>query len=1235
MDDDDLTPERATTKTAMETDDADAMAAETNAVMQDVHEDTGNEDVIMQDAIVEKVTKSPAATKEAGAKVDDTGVKEAAHEEVVDESFYAIESIDDLRELVGVDLKKDSLDRPELKDFLANMPTSVHDVFWTTICKTTQEYFVAPQNIEDEEWDPLNAEVVLLVSIVFWCFSECTINWAEVTGISYFPRNFLATAELLREVCLSVVDKNTAKYIMYSLERLCAPALRLKQFYGTMSLFLVNRALEEKAIAADVSRIYKLRHMLEYINWEDSASLMMRGQLARCFMQPTFLHKGDGVNFLAHLHTVHHTFPMEIYEVMVNWVPYVRPSQNKVYSMVLFKAWDKSTGEKKQMMQQVIQKWMMLAIFVSPKEATKVRHVLYEFHNRRHNEGVPEMLADCYAPILWRNLRVANWQVRMNSVALLMTSFPLVSSTLQVAEYEQEMDKAYKAMREALQDQKDEVRKMAIGGACRVLSTYWEMIPAEQSAEMFATMVNHCSRDRHAPQVRTAVCDGIRLILQGNPLAHTALKILLPKITHLLHDKVPSVRASFFKLLEAVHKDGQMALLDVVGYDQLLLRLAAEYNEYKSCPLEHKGSSQLGKRLATLIVPSLLDHPLEQQLSRTVHAAEEYPLPLIALLTFADIPTQQCARLGAALFQCCLRNEIHPMWPIIIGILLSKAINTSPEIDLFLMRNITDEAFSKLIEANPDRAEEFAHIAQHLSPSSLSESYTRLLESAKFVTSNQLLLLCVKANGFAKYIKPLLAPIIDEVVECLNGSVPCDNVLIPTTDHLRMCRRLLNLTDVREMMMKDEILRPQLIDVCLRCADAVETRRPISVPIAQFVGFASHMLLHSDLVEETRVLRPPVELAVALAGVADDQMDENPGMRFLAMEAMQICTVAHKKAHIRDFHDIMRKIGERVWNWTGGDVEVRCHVWAFLSRAWGKQAGSPNEIFASLGRLFYKVSDDCPKEDCLNKFFMYLFMKFQNSQLLESFFEVHRLNDKFTWHAKLTAAVLSVAPRFLIVKRYLQGHGIMAPTEDKKPKEIMDFESNRIFMDKQPRCPEPHEILAMIENQDCDDLKNPVGDGMMDVDAPAWSKPLSRQEVSPTPTQKMDVDDEPALTEVCPTPKMDHVDDEPAPTEVCPTQKMDDTEGLSLTEVCSTPKMGGVGLSPTQVYPTQKTDGSELAPTQKMDGIELTPTQKMDGVGGLTPTQNLDADADDTEELAPTEVCPTEVDDDEPAPAES
>jgi condensin-2 complex subunit G2 len=159
-----------------------------------------------------------------------------------------------------------------------------------------------------------------------------------------------------------------------------------------------------------------------------------------------------------------------------------------------------------------------------------------------------------------------------------------------------------------LNDDDVRVRALMVEGTCRVLATFWELIPPVVSKNLLNKLLQ-LAFDASAAGVRVSVCSGLAYLLAAQPLAHGALGKVLPQLAEpLLHDQSDAVRGRWVSLLSTVATLRTIRLFDVANADQLLLRLSVE-----SAPA-------VARQLTRLLVPSFAptDKAPTERLTRAV-----------------------------------------------------------------------------------------------------------------------------------------------------------------------------------------------------------------------------------------------------------------------------------------------------------------------------------------------------------------------------------------------------------------------------------------------------------------------------------------------------------------------------------------------------------------------------------------------------------------------------------------
>jgi len=125
--------------------------------------------------------------------------------------------------------------------------------------------------------------------------------------------------------------------------------------------------------------------------------------------------------------------------------------------------------------------------------------------------------------------------------------FPLEDPDSTKEEKDTLLDKQFFLLERLLMDDCPEVRTIAVEGSCRILHLFWEVIPSPIITKILTKIFVDISRDV-CTEVRLSTLNGI-IYLLGNPHSHEILKVLLPRLQHLMLDKALTVRVAAVDLL--------------------------------------------------------------------------------------------------------------------------------------------------------------------------------------------------------------------------------------------------------------------------------------------------------------------------------------------------------------------------------------------------------------------------------------------------------------------------------------------------------------------------------------------------------------------------------------------------------------------------------------------------------------------------------------------------------------
>lgn len=109
------------------------------------------------------------------------------------------------------------------------------------------------------------------------------------------------------------------------------------------------------------------------------------------------------------------------------------------------------------------------------------------------------------------------------------------------------LDKQFFLMERLIMDDCPDVRVIAVEGCFRVLHLFWEIIPSSTITKLLTKLFDDMSHDI-CNEVRLSTVNGI-IYLLGNPQSHEILKVLLPRVGHLILDSALSSRAAVMDLL--------------------------------------------------------------------------------------------------------------------------------------------------------------------------------------------------------------------------------------------------------------------------------------------------------------------------------------------------------------------------------------------------------------------------------------------------------------------------------------------------------------------------------------------------------------------------------------------------------------------------------------------------------------------------------------------------------------
>ncbi|KAI3407563.1 uncharacterized protein J3R85_020874 [Psidium guajava] len=354
--------------------------------------------------------------------------------------------------------------------------------------------------------------------------------------------------------------------------------------------FLVSRSLTLKK-KVDVSRVYTMRDAFGLFDFEDDSIDDLKMLLIRCVISPLYLKTEEGKRFVAFMFGLSRQLVKEALAMIKSQIPFGRKSILEAYGDILFRAWNAAQGDSKDEIENGFLQGLIEGAIHSSSAAlaTSIRRVLGGFTNQRTVDGVEKVLFRLTEPVLFRSLQVANSDVRQNALHLLLDVFPLEDPDATKEVKDSLLDRQFYLLERLLKDDCPDVRVVAVEGCCRILNLFWEVIPSSTIAKIITMIFDDTAYD-NCSEVRLSTINGVTYLL-GNAQSHEVLKVLLPRLGHLITDGTLSVRVALIELLLLIRDIRSFQFNKVVTLEALLSTLATD-------------QAQVAQKITRLLLPS-------------------------------------------------------------------------------------------------------------------------------------------------------------------------------------------------------------------------------------------------------------------------------------------------------------------------------------------------------------------------------------------------------------------------------------------------------------------------------------------------------------------------------------------------------------------------------------------------------------------------------------------------------
>ena len=378
------------------------------------------------------------------------------------------------------------------------------------------------------------------------------------------------------------------------------------QLAPTTTAFLlrnVGSSSEGGITPNEVKRLLAVRAAFRYLDLEAASSDWTLRKFLLAFTDPALLGSADGRRVLSFFLTLSPVLACAAYKVILHQLPDASRGTLGFYGEIFGRAWtdlsrwstaDSATaaaatgkwpagvplepavaaGLVATLQQQVLQDMARRAL-ESKHEATAAAMLTVlsvGFHERRGAFApMSAMLAELYAPLLWRALEAPNSAVRHNAAQVLVSAFPVMDDRGgDRAKIEQETNRHLDKIKKLLGDAHVPTREAALDAVARALTLWAEILPLAEVKTLLQGVVALLT-DAAAASVRAAALATLSRLVDLPALTKPLLAVV-PSAAALLWDRSERVQLAAVRMLCAFRSLRTFSLSDAVSDERLLAR---------------------------------------------------------------------------------------------------------------------------------------------------------------------------------------------------------------------------------------------------------------------------------------------------------------------------------------------------------------------------------------------------------------------------------------------------------------------------------------------------------------------------------------------------------------------------------------------------------------------------------------------------------------------------------------
>lgn len=487
-----------------------------------------------------------------------------------------------------------------------------------------------------------------------------------------FQENFKMFFNRMAEIQLMLSEKNIRLGFGKCLLTMCEMKLAMNEFSDSIKihtlLFLLWKSCSSEGKISDIAKLKQYKDFCRIIDWDivNRTTTYIYILCAYTLNVPKFYETADGKYFLSYVWCQHRNIAIHIFNKFVRNIPELCYENILHYSKIIHSVWKNCTSDLREVVEKQLERLVHFSFRCSLKVASRFRLSLSCFHVNKGDKTINELLFKIYDSVIWRSFMSPNWKIRFNAVCIFQLIFPVVDPGTKEKNYQEEIEKAYKILKEIAEDYHPCVRQAAAKCIGHILNELWEIINEKKRGELLDILIDRLLKDKCSDGVREETLLGLCELAKNKNINRVFIKLFY-RIKHMINDKSLAVRNVFASLVLELNQNVNHNFTKDLDLNELMKRVTKDYfassvhtfikklSYYKweqHEKIKHSNQYNFLKKCSLILTHTIWKCDIKEQSKMCVNFVNECPALMICISKFCtNLPINERYKLAAVLFE--------------------------------------------------------------------------------------------------------------------------------------------------------------------------------------------------------------------------------------------------------------------------------------------------------------------------------------------------------------------------------------------------------------------------------------------------------------------------------------------------------------------------------------------------------------------------------------------------------